>query len=226
MRCRARAQSGSQMQARPDVRPSAIDAREEPSAVLTPCRGLRRAGRGSRWNRRNAQDFWNQMVSRHPGDLPAGQDLSLFFNTLKINRSGIILAFDRPLRRNSRCGPARWAARRGPGGGSSAPSWRWGRGRFLMVAARALAVNAGAAASQRPARPPQRPSMRAYRRAPLGYQLALPLYRPARRSVAWLGSAFFFGAEAACERFGGRRGGNGAMARELEAGVIAARRWQ
>jgi hypothetical protein len=34
--------------------------------------------------------------------------------------------------------------------------------------------------------------MRAYRRAPLGYQLALPLYRPARRSMAWLGSAFFF----------------------------------
>ena len=62
-----------------------------------------------------------------------------------------------------------------------------------MVAARALAVNAGAAASQRPARPPQRPSMRAYRRAPPGYQLALPLYRPARRSMSWLGSAFFFG---------------------------------
>ena len=62
-----------------------------------------------------------------------------------------------------------------------------------MVAARALAVNAGAAASQRPARPPQRPSMRAYRRAPPGYQLALPLYRPTRRSMSWLGSAFFFG---------------------------------
>ena len=63
----------------------------------------------------------------------------------------------------------------------------------FMVAARALAVNAGAAASQRPARPPQRPSMRAYRRAPPGYQLALPLYRPTRRSMSWLGSAFFFG---------------------------------
>jgi hypothetical protein len=37
------------------------------------------------------------------------------------------------------------------------------------------------------------PSMRAYRRAPPGYQLALPLYRPARRSMSWLGSAFFFG---------------------------------
>jgi hypothetical protein len=35
--------------------------------------------------------------------------------------------------------------------------------------------------------------MRAYRRAPPGYQLALPLYRPARRSMSWLGSAFFFG---------------------------------
>jgi hypothetical protein len=34
--------------------------------------------------------------------------------------------------------------------------------------------------------------MRAYRRAPRGYQLALPLYRPARRSMAWLGSALFF----------------------------------
>jgi len=31
---------------------SATDAREEPSAVLTPCRGLRRAACGSRWNRR------------------------------------------------------------------------------------------------------------------------------------------------------------------------------
>jgi hypothetical protein len=61
-----------------------------------------------------------------------------------------------------------------------------------MVAARALAVSAGAAASQRPARPPQRPSMRVHRRAPPGYQLALPLYQPARRSVSWLGSAFFF----------------------------------
>jgi hypothetical protein len=61
-----------------------------------------------------------------------------------------------------------------------------------MVAARALAVSAGTAASQRPARPPQRPSMRVYRRAPPGYQLALPLYRPARRSVSWLGSAIFF----------------------------------
>jgi hypothetical protein len=34
--------------------------------------------------------------------------------------------------------------------------------------------------------------MRAYRRAPPGYQLALPLCRPTRRSAAWLGSAFFF----------------------------------
>ena len=61
-----------------------------------------------------------------------------------------------------------------------------------MVAARALAVSARAAASQQPARAAQRPSMRAYGRAPPGYQLALPLYRPARRSVSWLGSAFFF----------------------------------
>jgi hypothetical protein len=36
--------------------------------------------------------------------------------------------------------------------------------------------------------------MRVYRRAPPGYQLALPLHRPKRRSAAlWLGSAFFFG---------------------------------
>jgi len=35
--------------------------------------------------------------------------------------------------------------------------------------------------------------MRAYRRAPQGYQLALPLARPTRRSAAWLGSALFFG---------------------------------
>ena len=34
--------------------------------------------------------------------------------------------------------------------------------------------------------------MRVYRRAPPGYQLALPLSRPTRRSVSWLGSAFFF----------------------------------
>jgi hypothetical protein len=35
--------------------------------------------------------------------------------------------------------------------------------------------------------------MRLYRRAPPGYQLGLPLSRPARRSLAWLGSACFFG---------------------------------
>jgi len=36
--------------------------------------------------------------------------------------------------------------------------------------------------------------MRIYRRAPPGYQLALPLLRPAHRSaVSWLGSACFFG---------------------------------
>jgi hypothetical protein len=35
--------------------------------------------------------------------------------------------------------------------------------------------------------------MRVYRRAPPGYQLALPLHRPTRRSAAsWLGSAFLF----------------------------------
>ena len=67
------------------------------------------------------------------------------------------------------------------------------RGVSLWWQARARVVNAGAAASQRPARPSQRPLMRAYRRAPPGYQLALPLYRPARRSMSWLGSAFFFG---------------------------------
>src|SRR4051812_50118568 len=97
-----------------------------------------------------------------------------------------------------------------------------GQGAFLfMVAARALGVNAGAAASQRPARPPQRPSMRAYRRAPPGYQLALPLYRPARRSMSWLGSPFFFGlkllASGFAGGFGGGFGGNALWARGLEA---------
>jgi hypothetical protein len=64
-----------------------------------------------------------------------------------------------------------------------------------MMAARAVAVSAGKAAGlQRPARPPQRPSMRVYRRAPPGYQLPLPLYRPTRRSLAsWSGSACIFG---------------------------------
>ena len=87
--------------------------------------------------------------------------------------------------------PREMAARKGLGR-DFRPIVAMGRGVSFMVAARALAVNAGAAASQRPARPPQRPSMRAYRRAPPGYQLALPLYRPARRSMSWLGSAFFF----------------------------------
>jgi hypothetical protein len=56
-------------------------------------------------------------------------------------------------------------------------------------------VSAGkGAALYRPARPPQRPSMRVYRRAPPGYQFVLPLYRPTRRSVAsWFGSACIFG---------------------------------
>ena len=85
------------------------------------------------------------------------------------------------------------------------PIMAMGQGAFLlMVAARALAVNAGAAASQRPARPPQRPSMRVYRRAPPGYQLALPLYRPTRRSAVVARLRLFLRAEAACERFGGR----------------------
>src|SRR5258708_6296572 len=64
-----------------------------------------------------------------------------------------------------------------------------------MMAAGALAVSAGKAAGlRRPARPPQRPSMRVYRRAPAGYQFALPLYRPPRRSLgSWFGSACIFG---------------------------------
>ena len=64
-----------------------------------------------------------------------------------------------------------------------------------MMAARAVAVSAGKAAGlQRPARPPQRPSIHVYRRAPAGYQFALPLYRPTRRSLAsWFGSACIFG---------------------------------
>jgi hypothetical protein len=64
-----------------------------------------------------------------------------------------------------------------------------------MMAARALAMSAGKAAGlQRPARPPQRPSIHVYRRAPAGYQFALPLYRPTRRSLAsWFGSACIFG---------------------------------
>ena len=47
---------------------SATDAREEPRAVFTACQGLRRAARGSRWNRRNARTFETRMVSRHPGN--------------------------------------------------------------------------------------------------------------------------------------------------------------
>ena len=74
---------------------SATDAREEPSAVLTP-----RPGFAPRCLRQplepavTARTFATKVVSRHPGDRPAGQGLSLFINTLKINRSGIILAFD------------------------------------------------------------------------------------------------------------------------------------
>jgi hypothetical protein len=73
---------------------SATDAREEPSAVLTACQGLRRAARSSRWNRGNRENFCDQAGVQAPGRWPAGQDLSLFINTLKINRLGIILAFD------------------------------------------------------------------------------------------------------------------------------------
>jgi cysteinyl-tRNA synthetase, unknown class len=64
-----------------------------------------------------------------------------------------------------------------------------------MAAARALAVSGGkSAALQRPASSPPRPSMRMYRRAPPGYQFALPLYRPTRRSAAsWLVGACLFG---------------------------------
>ena len=43
---------------------------------------------------RNREDSWDQDGVQAPGQSPAGQDLSLFINTLKINRSGIILAFD------------------------------------------------------------------------------------------------------------------------------------
>ena len=90
-----------------------------------------------------------------------------------------------------------------------------------MMAARAVAVSAGKAAGlQRPARPPQRPSMRVYRRAPPGYQFPLPLYRPTRRSLAsWFGSACFFWAEAPRQRLGRGAGGNGAVARPMEIGV-------
>ena len=57
-------------------------------------RGLRRAAlRQPLEPAVTARTFATKVVSRHPGDLPAGQDLSLFINTLKINRSGIILAF-------------------------------------------------------------------------------------------------------------------------------------
>ena len=132
LRCRARAQSGSQMQARPDVRdpcPRPLRARNRApfSPLARVCAALPAAAVGTAVTRGLLEPEGVQAPGRFAR---AGQDLSLFFNTLKINRSGIILAFDRPLRRNSRCGPARWAARRGPGGGSSAPSWRWGRGRF------------------------------------------------------------------------------------------------
>jgi hypothetical protein len=73
---------------------SATVARAEPSAVLTVCQGLRRAARSSRWNRRNARTFGTRRCPGTRAILPPRQDLSLFFNTLKINRSGIMLAFD------------------------------------------------------------------------------------------------------------------------------------
>ena len=93
-----------------------------------------------------------------------------------------------------------------------------------MMAARALAVSAGKAAGlQRPARPPQRPSMRVYRRAPPGYQFPLPLYRPTRRSLAsWFGSACFFGLKLLASGLAGVLGGNGAVARPMEIGVRTA----
>ena len=89
-----------------------------------------------------------------------------------------------------------WAAFRGQGGRDVPPQRGGGsEGVSHMMAARALAVSAGKAAGlQRPARPPQRSSMHVYRRAPAGYQFALPLYRPTRRSLAsWFGSACVFG---------------------------------
>jgi hypothetical protein len=74
---------------------SATDAREEPSAVLTPCPGFApRCPRQQLEPAVTARILGTKMVSRHPGDRPAGQGFSLFINTLKINRSGIILAFD------------------------------------------------------------------------------------------------------------------------------------
>jgi hypothetical protein len=69
--------------------------REEPSAALTPCQGFApRCTRPPLEPAVTAKIFGTKMVSRHPGDRPAGQGFSLFINTLKINRSGIILAFD------------------------------------------------------------------------------------------------------------------------------------
>jgi hypothetical protein len=74
---------------------SATDAREEPSAVLTPRPGFAAALPAQPLEPAvTARTFATKMVSRHPGDRPAGQDFSLFINTLKLNLSGIILAFD------------------------------------------------------------------------------------------------------------------------------------
>jgi hypothetical protein len=93
---------------------SATDSRAGSSAVFILARRSRRRrgilratelGTGG-----NQGEFWTKTVSRHPGDRPLGQDFSLFINTLKLNLSGIILAF----------------------GGISAPSWRWGQGAFLI----------------------------------------------------------------------------------------------
>ena len=74
-----------------------------------------------------------------------------------------------------------------------------------MAAARAIAVSGGkSVALQRPASSPPRPSMRMYRRAPPGYQFALPLYRPTRRSAAsWLVRAGLFGLKLAASGLAG-----------------------
>jgi hypothetical protein len=74
---------------------SATDAREEPSAVLTPCQGFApRCPRQPLEPAVTARIFATKMVSRTRGDRPAGQYFSLFINTLKVNLSGIILALD------------------------------------------------------------------------------------------------------------------------------------
>ena len=92
IRCFAALARKAKMQARPDVRDRCArgtERRSHPSPRVwdaLPVQPLEPAV--------TARIFATKMVSGHPGDRPTGQGFSLFINTLKINRSGIILAFN------------------------------------------------------------------------------------------------------------------------------------